>query len=124
MMSSDPRKKADGEHILNNYRKQLAERMAREKVDKGDIFERANSNKVGVAANNNFNLSFEEQDFMQKRIANFDNDVPDSNVLLAILKRRGKFDNDLKSDLRRWASALKPMHMLTEVVETTKTKAK
>ena len=101
MMSSDPRKKADGEHILNNYRKQLAERMAREKVDKGDIFERANSNKVGVAANNNFNLSFEEQDFMQKRIANFDNDVPDSNVLLAILKRRGKFDNDLKSDLRR-----------------------
>jgi len=85
---------------LNNYRKQLAERMAREKVDKGDIFERASSTKIGLAANN-FNLSTEEQDFMQKRIANFDNDVPDSNVLMAILKRKGKFDSDLKSDLRR-----------------------
>ena len=41
MMSTDTRKKAEGEHILKNYRKQLAERIAREKVDRGDIFERA-----------------------------------------------------------------------------------
>ena len=41
MMENDDKKKKDGEHILNNYRKQLAERMAREKVDRGDIFERA-----------------------------------------------------------------------------------
>lgn len=53
---------------------------------------------MGAAQNN---LSAEDQDFMSKRIANFDNDVPDSNVLLAILKKKGKFDNDLKSDLRR-----------------------
>ena len=41
MMATDEKKRADGAHILNNYRKQLAERMAREKVDRGDIFERA-----------------------------------------------------------------------------------
>ena len=40
MMATDPKRREDGEHILNNYRKQLAERMAREKVDRGDIFER------------------------------------------------------------------------------------
>jgi len=39
-MATDPKRREDGEHILNNYRKQLAERMAREKVDRGDIFER------------------------------------------------------------------------------------
>ena len=100
MMSTDPKKKADGEHILNNYRKQLAERMAREKVDRGDIFERANHSKFGMGAAQN-QFSAEDQDFMSKRIANFDNDVPDSNVLLAILKKKGKFENDLKSDLRR-----------------------
>ena len=38
---------------------------------------------------------------MTRRIANFEIDVPDSNVLLAILNRKGKFDNDLKSELRR-----------------------
>ena len=41
MMEKDHRKRDEGQHILNNYRKQLAERMAREKVDRGDIFDRA-----------------------------------------------------------------------------------
>jgi len=37
---------------LNNYRNQLSQRMAREKVDRGDIFERAqNSRRGGDAAN-------------------------------------------------------------------------
>ena len=74
--------------------------MAREKVDRGDIFERANQSKFGMGTAQN-QFSAEDQDFMSKRIANFDNDVPDSNVLLAILKKKGKFENDLKSDLRR-----------------------
>ena len=42
MMATDKKKRDDGQHILNNYRKQLAERMAREKVDRGDIFDRNN----------------------------------------------------------------------------------
>ena len=40
MMEKNQGKRDEGQHILNNYRKQLAERMAREKVDRGDIFER------------------------------------------------------------------------------------
>ena len=104
MMENDEKKKKDGEHILNNYRKQLAERMAREKVDRGDIFERAqNSRRGGAAASSHHNMDQHEdrQDFMTRRMANFEIDVPDSNVLLAILNRKSKFDNDLKSELRR-----------------------
>ena len=33
-------KRKDGEVILNNYKKQLAEWMARSKVDRGDTFEK------------------------------------------------------------------------------------
>jgi len=100
MMSKDEKKKAEGEHILNNYRNQLSQRMAREKVDRGDIFERAqNSRRGGDAANSM--AQDDNQDFMSKRMANFEIDVPDSNVLLSILNRKGKFDDDLKSELRR-----------------------
>ena len=35
MMAHDNHRRSEGEHILNNYRKQLAERMAREKVERG-----------------------------------------------------------------------------------------
>jgi len=52
-MEGDTKKKNDGEHILNNYRKQLAERMAREKVDRGDIFERAQNSRRGAASSHN-----------------------------------------------------------------------
>jgi hypothetical protein len=36
MMGKDEKQKKEGEVIMNNYKKQLAERMAREKADKGD----------------------------------------------------------------------------------------
>jgi hypothetical protein len=36
MMSNDDKKKKEGEMVLNNYKKQLAEKMAREKADKGE----------------------------------------------------------------------------------------
>ena len=39
MMSTDTKEKAQGEVILHNYKKQLAERMAREKVDRGQLIE-------------------------------------------------------------------------------------
>ena len=107
MMATDEKKRADGAHILNNYRKQLAERMAREKVDRGDIFERAQNSRRGggaAASSTNYNHNDQQddkQDFMTRRMANFEIDVPDSNVLLAILNRKSKFDNGLKSELRR-----------------------
>lgn len=100
MAGADTKKKEEGEHILNNYRKQLAERMAREKVDRGDIFERHMSSRGGDTSHNG-EADDKLTDFMTRRMANFENEVPDSNVLLAILARKGKFDNDLKSELRR-----------------------
>ncbi len=36
MQSKDERGRKDGERILNNYKKQLAERLAREAIDKGE----------------------------------------------------------------------------------------
>lgn len=91
-MSEDPKKRTEGEHILNNYKKQLTERMIREKVDRGDIFER----HMSRGGETSFKSESEErQDFMAQRMASYDNDVPDSNVLLAILARKGKYDNDL-----------------------------
>lgn len=36
-MKETGQKKLDGEKILNNYKKQLAERMAREKVERGQL---------------------------------------------------------------------------------------
>ncbi len=74
--------------------------MAREKVDRGDIFERAQNSRKGAASHNQ--TQDDNQDFMTKRIANFEIDVPDSHVLLSILNRKGKFDEELKSNLRRW----------------------
>ena len=38
---------------------------------------------------------------MTRRMASFEIDVPEPNVLLAILNRKSKFENELKSDLRR-----------------------
>ena len=91
-------RRKDGEHILNNYRKQLAERMAREKVDRGDIFERAQNSRRGAASSTQEQENDKTQDFMTRRMANFEIDVPDSNVLLAILNRKGKYENDLRAD--------------------------
>jgi hypothetical protein len=46
MMGKDERTKKDGEVILNNYKKQLAEKMAREKADRGETIS-CNSSKKG-----------------------------------------------------------------------------
>ncbi len=45
MMSTDEKAKKEGEVILNNYKKQLAEKMAREKADKGDNESSASSRR-------------------------------------------------------------------------------
>ena len=83
MMAADPDKRKEGEHILNNYRKQLAERMAREKMDKDELLEDGGGNTAN--------------DFMAKRMAAFEStEVPDSNLLEGILNRKSKFDKDLK----------------------------
>lgn len=36
MMGKEKNRKDDGEKILNNYKKQIAEKMAREKAERGE----------------------------------------------------------------------------------------
>lgn len=45
MMSKDDKKKKEGEAVLNNYKKQLAERMAREKADRGETISQRSGKK-------------------------------------------------------------------------------
>lgn len=47
MMSNNDKSKKEGEVILNNYKKQLAEKMAREKADRGETMS-TTSSKRGV----------------------------------------------------------------------------
>jgi len=73
MMGTTPEAKVMGDRILENYKKQLADRMAREKVTKtggGD------------------EKSKESENFKQKRMQMYhSNDIPDPDVLNAILSR-------------------------------------
>ena len=67
--------------------------MAREKVDRGDIFERAQNSRRGAAASSQ--EMDDKQDFMARRMANFEIETPNSSVLNAILNRKGKFENEI-----------------------------
>ena len=49
----------------------------------------------GSAAQSHMTLSSGQQ--AMKKDKQFNTDVPDPNVLLAILNRKGKFDKDLKN---------------------------
>lgn len=75
MMEKDE-KKVEGDKILNNYKRQLAERVAREKIENGR----------GVGVKKNLDSS---QLFMEQRLQIYDsNDIPDPHqVLMAILNR-------------------------------------
>ena len=85
MMSENEEDRKKGEIILNNYKKQLAERMAREKVDRGQLVEEAMKKDPSAS-----------HDIMTQRIAAFESsDVPDPDVLKAILNRKTKYDKDL-----------------------------
>ena len=44
-MSKEKTKKEDGEKILNNYKKQIAEKMAREKAEKGEALSSTSSKR-------------------------------------------------------------------------------
>ena len=87
MMSENEEDRRKGEIILNNYKKQLAERMAREKVDRGQLVEEAVKKDPNTSG----------EDIMAQRLAAFEStDVPDPEVLKAILNRKTKYDKDLR----------------------------
>lgn len=72
-MGTTPEAKIMGDRILENYKKQLADRMAREKVTKTD---------------GDDGKSKQSENFQQKRMQMYhSNDIPDPDVLKAILNR-------------------------------------
>ena len=72
-MGTTPEAKIMGDRILENYKKQLADRMAREKVTKTD---------------GDDCKSKRSDNFQQKRMQMYhSNDIPDPDVLKAILNR-------------------------------------
>lgn len=78
----DGRKKNEGERILNNYKRQLAERVAREKIENG----RFNGKDPNASVTST-------QMFMEERLQIYDtNELPEPQVLEAILARESKFE--------------------------------
>ena len=88
-MSTDAKERAQGEVILHNYKKQLAERMAREKVDRGQLIEEQMKKDPNASG----------QDIMMQRLQAYEStEVPDPEVLKAILNRKTKYDRDLRQN--------------------------
>jgi hypothetical protein len=50
MMGKTPKEKEEGARILNNYKKQLAEKLAREKAERGEALSTTSYSKGGKAA--------------------------------------------------------------------------
>lgn len=74
MMCPDSSQKSEGKVILTNYKKQLAERMVREKAEAGADLKSAKSGAESVNRNFEFNP----------------NDPPEVEMLLAILDPKKK----------------------------------
>lgn len=67
MMQKDDRKN-EGEKILNNYKRQLAERVAREKIENGKLGIKKEMNRSATSS----------QNFMDERLKIYDSsDLPD-----------------------------------------------
>ena len=86
MMSKDPQKKRDGDKILENYKKQLAERMAREKIQlqamSGTSSGKHSSKKSGK----------DNTDYRMKRLQSYNStEVPDPDILKQILEQKSKY---------------------------------
>ena len=92
MMSNNDRNKKEGEHILNNYKKQLAEKMAREKANKGDISMKSGSVKGSSRSfNNKFRRDDDEDEKVSRMGGDFGgNEPPEPEILLSILQRKSK----------------------------------
>ena len=102
MMSNNDKSKKEGEHILNNYKKQLAEKMARDKANKGDMSVKSSAKGSSRTANmmmgggmdKRYNKKDKsDEDFGNRFAAGGDiggNEPPEPEVLLSILHRKTK----------------------------------
>ncbi len=107
MWSTNDRVKKDGEKILANYKKQLAEKLAREQAERGNnLFSRPTSGSraskrsrmnATITSNktNRTNKTREKESEAQKliqqklhEISNFQGEPPEAEMLLAILKKK------------------------------------
>ena len=80
MQHDEGPKKKQGEVILQNYKRQLAERAVRERYEKGDMSEKGNETS-------------DQKDSMAQMLLDFENgDVPDPEVLKEILDRKSAFE--------------------------------
>lgn len=87
MMNPVKTKKEEGEKILNNYKKQIAEKMAREKAEHGE--------GLSSSASNRGKKKVDEDDDEEDNFGNRANEIgvnepPEPEVLLSILHRRSK----------------------------------
>lgn len=92
MMSSNDRNKKEGEHIMSNYKKQLAEKMAREKTNKGDM--NMSSKLSSKSTTSKFNKKGKDDDDRTSRFGGGEintNEPPEPEVLLSILHRKSRF---------------------------------
>ncbi len=82
MMGKDEKSKKEGETILNNYKKQLAEKMAREKADRGETMSSRSSKKGND----------DDDDDRSNRYGDFGggNEAMEPEILLQILNRKSK----------------------------------
>lgn len=81
MMNQDDKKKKEGELILNNYKKQLAERQLREKADRGEVMSSLASQ-----------FDDDEDDMGKAMFSGRDggNEPMEPEILLQILNKKGK----------------------------------
>lgn len=85
MMSKDPQKKRDGDKILENYKKQLAERMAREKIQL-----QALSGQTSAKTSSKRSAK-DNAEYRVKRLQSYNsNEVPDPDILKQILEQKSR----------------------------------
>lgn len=99
MMGREKNKKDEGEKILNNYKKQIAEKMARDKAERGDTLSSVSSKKRGATGGNTSGKGKGKDDYesfgfgggaMRSGLEMNNNEPPEPEVLLSILHRRTK----------------------------------
>jgi len=98
--------KKDGEKILTNYKKQLAEKLAREHAEAGGLASRKSRPTTEEKSRSSFqgNTMYSkksqnaESDYTKllsqkmQEISSFTGDPPEPEVLLAILNKKTNFD--------------------------------
>jgi hypothetical protein len=93
MMNPMKQKREEGDKILNNYKKQIAEKMAREKAERGEaLSSKSGTNKnKNTKGSKNFDDDYGGGGNFGSRMGEMGmNEPPEPEVLLSILNRRTK----------------------------------